>query len=147
MCNQLEAALGDNIFSGTSVGSTTADELNCFCGMVDRWGALSVFPAGITVRDSQHRKSLTGFEPAQNLSLGFVEWSFAIVIATNRSSCSWSDPVDYIIASIIGAGVRDEEITISFAKMNHRKIKAQETGTTFPLSTENLSAVMRAKFT
>ena len=43
--------------------------------------------------------------------------------------------------------MRDEEITISFGKMNHRKIKAQETGTTFPLSTENLSAVMRAKFT
>ena len=47
--------------------------------------------------------------------------------------------VDYAIASIIGAGLRDEEITISFAKMIHQKIKAQETGTSFPLSAEKLS--------
>ena len=33
--------------------------------------------------------------------------------------------VDYAIASIIGAGLRDEEITISFAKTIHQKIKAQ----------------------
>ena len=57
------------------------------------------------------------------------------------------NPVDYAIASITGAGLRDEEITISFAKMIYRKTKAQETGTTFRLSAENLSAVMKAKFT
>ena len=51
------------------------------------------------------------------------------------------------IASIIGAGLHDEEITISFAKMIHRKIKAQETGTTFPLSAENLSGVIKTQFT
>ena len=33
--NQLETVLGDNIFSDTPVGATTADELNCFYGMVD----------------------------------------------------------------------------------------------------------------
>ena len=48
------------------------------------------------------------------------------------------NPIDYAIASIIGAGLRDEEITISLAKMIHRKIKVQETGTSFPLSAENL---------
>ena len=57
------------------------------------------------------------------------------------------NPVDYAIASIIGAELRDEEIAIYFAKMIHRKIKAQETGTTFPLSAENLSAIMKTQFT
>ena len=48
--------------------------------------------------------------------------------------------VEYAISSIIEAGVRDEKFTISFAKMIHRKgkMKAQETGTSLPLSTENL---------
>ena len=57
------------------------------------------------------------------------------------------NPVDHAIASIIGARLHDEEITISFAKMIHRKVKAQETWTTFPLSAENLSAVMKTQFT
>ena len=35
------------------------------------------------------------------------------------------NPVGYAIASIIGASLRDEEITISFAKMIYRIIKAQ----------------------
>ena len=51
------------------------------------------------------------------------------------------NPVDYAIATTIGAGMRDEEMTISFAKMIHRKIKAQEPELTFPISAENLSAV------
>ena len=54
--------------------------------------------------------------------------------------------VNYAIASIIGAGLHGEEITISFGKMIHQKIKARETGTTFPSSAEILSAVMKAKF-
>ena len=44
--------------------------------------------------------------------------------------------VDYVIALIIGAGLRDEKIAISFAKMIHRKIKDQETGTILPLPAE-----------
>ena len=36
------------------------------------------------------------------------------------------NPVDYSIASIIGAGLRDKEIAIYFAKMIHRRIKVQE---------------------
>ena len=48
------------------------------------------------------------------------------------------NPVDYVIATIIGAGLRDEKITISFAKMIHQKKKKdQETGITFSLPAEN----------
>ena len=36
------------------------------------------------------------------------------------------NPVDYAIASIIGAGLRDKEIAIYFAKMIHRGIKVQQ---------------------
>ena len=56
------------------------------------------------------------------------------------------NPLDYAIASIIGAVLHDEEITISFAKMIHLKIKTKETGTIFPLSAEKLSAVMKTCF-
>ena len=48
------------------------------------------------------------------------------------------NPVDCANAAIVGAGLGEEEITISFAKMFHREIKAQETGTILPLSTERL---------
>ena len=47
------------------------------------------------------------------------------------------NPVDYVIATIIGAGLRDEKIAISFAKMIHQKKKDQETGITFSLPAEN----------
>ena len=47
-------------------------------------------------------------------------------------------PVDCVIALIIRAGLRDEEITISFSQMIHPKMKAQQTGTIFSLSAENL---------
>ena len=58
--------------------------MNCFCGMVDRQKALSL----ISSRDHCQRSSPSwisetlrvGFEPAQNLSSGFVEWSCAVVI-------------------------------------------------------------------
>ena len=45
-----------------------------------------------------------------------------------------NNPADYVIVSIIRAGLSDEEITISFGKMTNCKMKAQETGTSFPLS-------------
>ena len=58
-------------------GTTTADLLNCFCEVVDRRGALSIF----SNRDHYQRFSplqtsdmpRAGFEPAHNLSAGFVE--------------------------------------------------------------------------
>ena len=60
--------------------------MNCFCGMVDRRKTLSL----IWFRDHCQRSSPSrildtpqaGFEPAQNLSSGFVEWSCAVVITT-----------------------------------------------------------------
>ena len=58
----------------------------CFCGMVDRRKAFSL----ISSRDHCQRSSplqisdtpQAGFEPAQNLSSGFVEWSCAVVVTT-----------------------------------------------------------------
>ena len=55
--------------------------MNCFCGMADRL---------ISSRDHCQRSSpsrisdspLAGFELAQNLSSGFVEWSCAVAITT-----------------------------------------------------------------
>ena len=78
--------MGDNIFSDTSVATTAADELNRFYGMVNQRGALSI----ISRRDHCQRFSTlqiagmpgAGFEPAENLSLGFVEWSCALMITT-----------------------------------------------------------------
>ena len=54
--------------------------MNCFWGMVDRRRAFSF----ISSRDhcQRHWPSLAGFEPAQNLSSEFVEWSCAVVIIT-----------------------------------------------------------------
>ena len=60
--------------------------MNCFCGMVDRRKVISL----ISSRDHCQRSSLSrisdtprvGFEPAQNLSSGLVEWSCAVVITT-----------------------------------------------------------------
>ena len=60
--------------------------MNCFCGMVDRRKAFSL----ISSRDHCQRSSPSrisdtpqaGFEPAQNLSSDFGEWSYAVVITT-----------------------------------------------------------------
>ena len=60
--------------------------MNCFCGMIDRRKAFSL----ISSRDHCQRSSPSrisdtpraGFESAQNLSLGFVEWSCAVVVTT-----------------------------------------------------------------
>ena len=51
--------------------------MNCFCGMVDRRDhCQSSSPTGIS--DTPR----AGFEPAQNLSSGFAEWSCAVLIIT-----------------------------------------------------------------
>ena len=60
--------------------------MNCFCGMFDRRKAFSI----ISSRDHCQRSSPSrisnklwaGFEPVQNLSPAFVEWSCAVVITT-----------------------------------------------------------------
>ena len=58
--------------------------MNCFCGMVDRRKTFSLISIrGHCQRSSASRISDTpraGFEPAQSLSLGLVEWSCAVVI-------------------------------------------------------------------
>ena len=60
--------------------------MNYFCGMVDRQKAFSFISSrNHCQRYSPPRISDTsraGFEPAQNLSPSFVEWSCAIVITT-----------------------------------------------------------------
>ena len=60
--------------------------MNCFCGMVDRWKVFILISSqDHCQRSSPSRISNTprgGFEPAQNLSSGFVEWSSAVVITT-----------------------------------------------------------------
>ena len=61
-----------------------AYELNCFCGMVNRRKVFNLTSS----RDHCQRSSPTrisdtpraGFEPAENLSSGLVEWSCAVVI-------------------------------------------------------------------
>ena len=58
--------------------------MNCFCGIVDWRKAFSL----ISSRDHYQRSSPSrisdtpwaGFEPVQNLSLSFVEWSCVVVI-------------------------------------------------------------------
>ena len=60
--------------------------MNCFCGMVDRWKVLSLFPAGSAankfspsqISDTQQ----AGFESAQNLCPEFIEWIYVVVIIT-----------------------------------------------------------------
>ena len=60
--------------------------MNCFCGMVDRRKTFSLISSlDHYQRSSPSRISDTpwaGFEPAQNLSSGLVEWSCAVVITT-----------------------------------------------------------------
>ena len=60
--------------------------MNCFCNMVDQWKVFS----SISNRDHCQRSSPSsisgthraGFEPAQNLSSGFLEWNCVAVITT-----------------------------------------------------------------
>ena len=48
------------------------------------------------------------------------------------------NPVDYTMASITGAGLRDKKITLAFAKMINHKPKSQELSKNFSLSAKNL---------
>ena len=60
--------------------------INCFCGMVDQQKALGLISSwDHCQRFSSSKISNTpraGFEPKQNLSSGFIEWSCAVVITT-----------------------------------------------------------------
>ena len=59
--------------------------MNCFCGTVDQWKVLSLSRWDHWQRSSPSQISGmpgAGFEPAQNLSSGFGEWSCAVVITS-----------------------------------------------------------------
>ena len=77
-------------------GCGWTDELFCFCVMVDRRNAISLNSSGDNCQRSSalliSNTPRAGFQPAQNLSSGLVEWSYAVVITTtpqrHKSSCS-----------------------------------------------------------
>ena len=48
------------------------------------------------------------------------------------------NPVDYAMASMIGAVLRDKVITLTFSKIINHKLKSQELSKNFPLSAKNL---------
>ena len=68
------------------------DDDELFCGMADLWktfGLISSWDHCQRSSPSQISDILwTGFEPAQNLSSGLVEWSCAVVITTTPQSSS-----------------------------------------------------------
>ena len=74
-------------------------KMNCFCCMVDQRKAFSL----ISSRDHCQRSSPSrisdtqqaGFEPAQNLSSSFVEWSCAVFITT-IPTCSVIFVIGYV---------------------------------------------------
>ena len=48
------------------------------------------------------------------------------------------NPTDYALASLVGTGLRDAEITVTFAQMINQKIKVRETKMEFPVSLDIL---------
>ena len=60
--------------------------MNCFCGMFDRRKAFSLISRQDHCQGSSPSRISTtvqaGFEPAVNLSSGFVEWSCAVVLTS-----------------------------------------------------------------
>ena len=60
--------------------------MNCICGMFDRQKMFSLISSWNHCQKSSSSRISdmlqAGFEPAQNLSSGFVEWSCAVVITT-----------------------------------------------------------------
>ena len=73
--------------------------MNCFCCMVDRRKAFSL----ISIQDHCQRSSASrisdtpraGFEPAQNLSSGLVEWSCAVVITNTTRRTGWNSCIGF----------------------------------------------------
>ena len=98
-----------------------------------------MYCANENIRDSKKMKYFLHKNFKESICITPVYWIHENPVAVYAHQV---DPVYYAIASIIGAGLLEEEIAISFAKMTHRKIKAQEIGTNFPFSAENLSAVI-----
>ena len=57
--------------------------INCFCGMADRRKACGLISSGSHCQRSWRSRisdtPLAGFQPAQNLSSGFVQWGWTAV--------------------------------------------------------------------
>ena len=88
--------------------------MNSFCGMVGK-RCLVLFPAGTIVRDPHHCESLTcraGFESAQNLSSGLVEWSCAVVIALWKSLPNCMGSLVEQVAGLIGTFRSESKICV-----------------------------------
>ena len=81
--------------------------MNCFCGMVDRRKTFSL----ISSRDHSQRSSPSrisdtpraGFELAQNLSSGLVEWNCAVGITTTPRRHKFSVPTNRLTSSQVPA--------------------------------------------
>ena len=58
------------------------DELFLVVWLTDERRWLALFPDGTIVRYRHHRESPTRRKQELNLSLGFVEWSYVVVITT-----------------------------------------------------------------
>ena len=52
------------------------------------------------------------------------------------------NPIDYALASLVGAGLKDAEITVGCSRMINRKIKATETKMEFPVSLDTLIKIL-----
>ena len=48
------------------------------------------------------------------------------------------NPTDYALIYLVGAGLKDAEITAAFARMIHRKIKTTDKKMEFPVSLDTL---------
>ena len=94
--------------------------MNCFCGMVDWRKVFSL----ISSRDHCQRSSPSqisntpqaGFEPAQNLSSGLVEWSCAVVITTTPPRLKKN--YECLVASKKDFHVTQKSLTFNFT-MTH----------------------------
>ena len=95
--------------------------INCFCGMVNRRKTISLNSSrDHCQRSSPSRISDTpraGFEPAQNLSSGLVEWSCAVVITTTPRRHNFEGHWNLVYFwSIIGLYFRKSYKTTLFKK-------------------------------
>ena len=120
--------------------------MNCFCVMVDRRKACNL----ISSRDHCQRSSPSrisdtpraGFEPAQSLSSGFVEWSCAVVIKIKSWTFNWKTfQIVYqnIQINITSKNTEDSTQTDQETKNN--------TQTSFPASKNHLAIIVSENLT
>ena len=73
--------------------------INCFCGMVDWRKAFSLISSREHCRRPLPSRIFNtpraGFEPAQNLSSGLIEWSCAIMLTTTPQRHLWKFMLEF----------------------------------------------------